>query len=172
LKKSLWRQTLYSGLAYGLGLSLGSALQLFIADAISFAPGRDQEVGNSFLLIGMLLAFLISALAGGIGGFAGGWTLPVVDRQRGRWGYSWQSEVSLAVPTGLYLFVTMVIISFITFYSHAGDPPTQFGSIFAVAGIFYGLLIGLLQGILTIGWRRSGRIVSALVWEGSCMDWG
>jgi phosphatidylserine/phosphatidylglycerophosphate/cardiolipin synthase-like enzyme len=159
LKKNLPRQTLSSGLAYGLGLTIGSALQIFIAGNVSFAPGRDQETDFNFLLVGVLLAFLISALTGGIGGFIGGWTLPVVDRPRGRWGYTWQGAISLAIPTGLFLFVTLISISLLTFYSAPDDPPSQFALIFALTGVFYGLLIGLLLGMLTVGWRRSGRVI-------------
>ncbi len=72
LNRPLQCQTLNSGLAYGLGLMFGSALQLLIAGYVSFAPGRDQESDVNFLLFGVLLAFLISALAGGIGGFIDG----------------------------------------------------------------------------------------------------
>ena len=62
LKRFPLRPFLSSGLAYGLGLVLGSALQLIIVNYVSFAPRRDQEAGVSFLLLSVLLAFLIAAL--------------------------------------------------------------------------------------------------------------
>ncbi len=159
LKSPLLRQTLISGLAYGFGLMFGSVLQLLIAGYVSFAPSRDQESDINFLLVGVLVAFLVSAFGGGIGGFFGGWTLPAGDGPKGRWGYAWQGAISLALPTGLYLFVTLVIISLLTFYSVAGDSPSQFALLFGLASVLYGLLIGLLLGILTVGLRRSGRVV-------------
>ena len=137
LKKPFLRQILSSGLAYGLGLMFGSALQLLIAGYVSFAPGRGQESDINFLLVGVLLAFLITAIMGGIGGFIGGWTLPAVERPRGRWGYAWPGAISLAAPTGLFLFITLISISLLTFYSAPGDPPSQFALIFALNGVFY-----------------------------------
>jgi phosphatidylserine/phosphatidylglycerophosphate/cardiolipin synthase-like enzyme len=153
------RQALRSGLAYGLGFVLGSALDLLIINNVSFAPERNQESDLNFLLVGVLLAFLITAIGGGIGGFIGGRSLPVVDESKGRWGYAWQSAVSMAVPTGAFLFVTLLLLSFLNLYSVAGDSASQFALVFALAGVVYGLLIGLLLGILTVGWRRSGRVV-------------
>jgi hypothetical protein len=159
LKRFPLQHFLGSGLAYGLGLVLGSALQLIIVNYVSFAPGRDQEAGVGFLLLSVLLAFLIAGLAGGIGGFIGGRSLPVAGGPKGRWGYAWQGAVSLAVSGGMLLISSLVIISLLTFYSVPGDPPTQFAVIFAIAGALYGLLTGLLLGILTVGWWRSGRVV-------------
>ena len=68
-------------LAYGLGLVLGQTLGFIVADSVSLVARPDQESGTNFLLTGILLALLIYGLSGAIGGFVGGWSLPVVSRQ-------------------------------------------------------------------------------------------
>ena len=153
------RQALRSGLAYALGLALGSLLQLIIVNNVPFSPDRDQGTDPNLIVVGVLIAFLAAALAGGIGGAIGGRLLPVVGEPKVRWGYSWQGAISLAVPNGLLVFATLAIVSLLSFYSVPGDPPSHFTTLFGLTGAFYGALAGIILGVLTVRWGRSGRVV-------------
>lgn len=166
-------QVLGSGLAYGLGLVLGQTLGFLVADSFSLVASPDQESGTSFLLVGIFLALLIYGLSGAVGGFAGGWSLPLVSRQpsagnregavkkTGRWGYAWQGAISLGVPYGTFLLVATLLTSLLSFYYVSEIPRAQFATQFMLVGALFGALSGLLLGIVTVGWRRSGRVVLA-----------
>jgi phosphatidylserine/phosphatidylglycerophosphate/cardiolipin synthase-like enzyme/uncharacterized membrane protein YidH (DUF202 family) len=104
---------------------------------------------------------LIMALAGGIGGFLGGWTLPVVGKERGKYGLAKPTAISMGVVFGTLLFLAVVGISLLTRPDVTSAPAIDYVRIFLFVGAIFGLVYGLLQGVTTVGLRRTGSIVLA-----------
>ncbi len=151
-----------TGLFYGLGLTTGSLVSntLFtLLDRTFFA----SISADSRLPIGLLLVVLILGFGGGIAGFMGGWTLPVIGKPRGKWGYAWRSAISFGVIYSTILFLIVLLISFMTAADVAFQSPGEYGVSFLIVGVIFGSFFGLLQGGLTAGIRRTGSIVLASV---------
>jgi hypothetical protein len=152
---------LVSGLAYGVGLLLGTTVSILIANAIEFSLRRREASDFGVFLLGLLLAYLIYGLGGAIGGFCGGLTLPVAGKPRGRWGYAWQSAGGLALLWGGFLFTTILVISVFSFYNVVEVPPDRFILQHLWVGVAFGVLFGLLLALVTVGWRQIPRVVLA-----------
>jgi hypothetical protein len=123
------------------------------------ASGAIEDETTRFTL-GVLLVFAIAMTGGGIGGFIGGWTLPVVGRPRGRWGYSWKSAFSLGIPYGTVMYLLIFLIYTLAIGDQAAVPPRQFAILFSIMGGALGLVVGLVLGLTTVG-RRFLRVVAA-----------
>ena len=111
--RSRTQSTFITGIFYGLGLMLGSLISqaLFILFDRTFFAGISDD---SRFLTGLLLAILILAIGGGIAGFVGGWTLPVIGMPRGKWGYAWRGAISFGVVYSTILFLFVFLLSFMT----------------------------------------------------------
>jgi phosphatidylserine/phosphatidylglycerophosphate/cardiolipin synthase-like enzyme len=144
------RQGLVTGLAYGLGLLIGNIVSELIGNSIQ--PEEFLLSGSQGLRLvqGILLSFIIAGLGGFVGGFVGGWTLPVVGRQKGRWGYAWQSGFTLGVGYGVLVFPVMLIISLLSFYEVSAITSIVFSIIFGVVGLIFGLITGGVLGAWTL----------------------
>ena len=106
--KPRWLQAVISGLAYGLGLVAGSVVSELIA--LGIRPERFLSGEQGVRLVqGILLAFVLAGLGGFFSGFTGGWTLPVVGRAKGRWGYAWESGITFGVGYGVLIFPVLLI---------------------------------------------------------------
>lgn len=149
-----------SGLFYGFGLVLGGFLSSFLFRIVtldSIAHLNDAVR----LLIGILLAFVINGLGGAVGGFTGGYSLPLIDQTRGRWGNAWRSAFSIGLPYGLSLYPIILVFSLFAFFTVEVPYTGVSIAIMLVAAVF-GVLASLLMGMLVIG-RRG---ISRLVWAG------
>lgn len=154
------RQAVKSGLVYGLGLLTGSLISELLAAGIR--PGRFLgENQGAALVQGILLAFLFVGLGGFVAGFAGGWTLPVAGRAKGKWGYAWESGITLGIGYGLLVFPVLLIISLLSFYEIASIPAFVFCLIFALIGLIFGLILGAILGVWTLR-----RFYGPAIWAG------
>jgi len=156
-KKHL-NKSLNSGLAYGLGLTLGNIISAWIFDNISMEWLASE--GQSRLILGIVLAFSIMGLGGGIGGLIGGFTLETFRRPHRRWGYAWRSAIVTGVWYGILMFPLGLIISLISFYA---VNEIQMGSLVTALMIFgavFGALVGGFLGAFTVGLRRALRVLS------------
>ena len=131
----------------------------FFLSAVVVIPRFQSEFTT--LLIGLLIAFLISALTGGIGGFAGGYTLPGGGNRSRRWGYAWPGAISMALTYGGFLYAAVLLVTLFAFYDVGESDPRQFATFFMWIGAIFGALSGLLLGLFTVGWRRTGYVVLA-----------
>ena len=156
------RQAVVSGLAYGLALLIGNLVSELISNSIQ--PEEFLLNGSQGLRLvqGILLAFIIAGMGGFIGGFVGGWTLPVVGREKGRWGYAWQSGFTFGVGYGVLVFPVLLIISLLSFYEISTIPSTVFAIVFGVVGLIFGLIMGGVLGAWTLR-----RFYSPAAWGGA-----
>ncbi len=158
--KRRWKNMLTAGLAYGGGLVVGSIVAQFLFRTFSLERFQGRVEESVLFTIGLLLVFAIAMIGGSIGGFIGGYTLPVVGRERGRWGYAWRSAPSVGVPFGTILYLLVFLIYTLAVGDLIAVPPDKYAVLFAVLGAFIGLMVGLLLGLLTVG-RRFWRVALA-----------
>ena len=154
-------QAVRSGLAYGVGLLIGAGLAAILFRVITLERISHLEQGAR-LLIGVILAFVIAGLAGGVSGFVGGYSLPRPDKSRPRWGYAWRSALSKGIPLALALYPILLVYSLIAFFN-PGDPGTISVVVTMLISILFGILASILLGLLAIG-RRG---FAPLVWAGA-----
>jgi phosphatidylserine/phosphatidylglycerophosphate/cardiolipin synthase-like enzyme len=162
LNRSRGQSTLITGLFYGVGLALGNLVSnvLFrLFDRFFFA----NIPAESRLLIGLIMVIIILALGGGIAGFSGGWTLPVIGKPKGKWGYAWRSAISFGIAYSTSLFLLVFVLSLMTAADAPFMSPVEYGTTFVFAGVIFALLFGLIQGSTTVGIRRTGSVLIASV---------
>jgi len=150
------RALIRGGLAYGGGLLLGHGISFIL---FKFASPKAFTSGNDALaiVVGLLLAFLITGIGALVGGFIGGYTLSPVGVGKGRWGYAWRSGVTFGIGYGLLLFPVGLIVSLLSFADIENVPAYVFSIIFGLIGALFGLIMGGSLGVWTIG-RRFGPI--------------
>ena len=107
---------LISGLFYGFGLVLGGILSEVLFGTANLERYAHLEDAIR-LLIGILLAFVITGLGGAVSGFIGGYSLPYVNPTRSRWGNAWRSAISIGIPFGLSLFPILLVFSLFLLWS-------------------------------------------------------
>jgi hypothetical protein len=98
--------------------SIGDGAQARIS---RLSPGILDETTR--FALGILHVFAIAMTGGGIGGFAGGWTFPVVRRDPGRFGYAWHSALSFGIPYGTVLYLLVFLIELVTIYHSPSHSP-------------------------------------------------
>ena len=157
-----WRRIAITGLAYGGGLMAGNIVSQILFNVIS--PDVYGALGEAArLIIGLVLVMLIMGLGGAIGGFLGGWTLPVIGEPKGKYGFAWRSAISLGIVYGIFLFLAVLGLSMLTMRDAAFMPVGPFVEIYFFVGMVGGALIGLLLGLTTVGWRRTGSVLIASI---------
>ena len=157
-----WRRIIITGLAYGGGLMLGNIVSQILFSVLSPEPYGWLGQGAR-LLIGIFVVMFITGIGGAIGGFLGGWTLPVSGEAKGKYGYAWRSAVSVAVVYGSFLLLVVFGLSALTMRDAAFMPAGPFIKVYLLIGSFAGALIGLLLGLTTVGWRRTGSLIVASI---------
>jgi len=157
-----WRGITITGLAYGGGLLVGNIISQILFKVISAEPyGSLGEAAR--LIIGILIVMLISGLGAAIGGFLGGWTLPVIGERKGKYGFAWRSAFSVGVVYGIFLLLVVFGLSALTMRDAAFMPVGPFMKVYLLIGMIIGGLIGLLLGLTTVGWRRTGSVFIASI---------
>ncbi|UCG23122.1 MAG: hypothetical protein JSW55_13280 [Chloroflexota bacterium] len=155
-----WRGIAITGLAYGGGLMAGNIVAQILFSLISPLPyGWLGEAAR--LLIGILVVMIVTGSGAAIGGFLGGWTLPVIGKPMGKYGYAWRSALSVGLVYGTFLVVAVFAISSLTVRDAALLPVSPFMQVYMLVGLITGALIGLLLGLTTVGWRLTGSLVLA-----------
>lgn len=148
---------LKSGLAYGLGMVIGALLSRMLFRSVDpefFTRSNDA----ARLIVGLILAFLIMGLGGGVSGFIGGMTLPIPEGGRRRGTTAAMSALGMAVLFSLLIFPMILVIGLLSYYDVAELRPRLFGFVLGLVGLLYGLLMGLWLGVTTIGSWRAGRV--------------
>ena len=108
-----WRGILITGLAYGGGLMLGNIISQILFSVLS--PDVYGWLGNvARLIIGLVMVMVITGLGGAIGGFLGGWTLPIIGKSRGKYGFAWRSAIAIGLVYGTFLLLAVFGLSMLT----------------------------------------------------------
>jgi hypothetical protein len=145
-------QLLFSSLGYGGGLLIGNLISFFLFEQV---PPNWFVYDNPVvrLAAGVLLAFVISGLGGVLGGFIGGWTLPIIGQKGDHWGYAWRSGITFGVGYGLLLFPVILITSLLAYYDVAYTPVFVFALLYGILGLLFGALMGVSLARWTVGRR-------------------
>lgn len=151
------RTILKSGLGYGMGLVLGALLSNMLFRTVDpdwFINNNDVQR----LIVGLILAFVITGVGGGVSGFIGGMTLPMPEGGRRQATTAAMSALGMAVLFSLLIFPLILVIGLLSYYDVAELRPRLFGFVLGLDGLLYGLLMGLWLGVTTIGSWRAGRV--------------
>jgi phosphatidylserine/phosphatidylglycerophosphate/cardiolipin synthase-like enzyme len=155
-----WRGVLITGLAYGGGLMVGNVLSQILFSILS--PEVYGKLGEGVrLLIGIVVVMVITGLGGAIGGFLGGWTLPVIGKPKGKYGFAWRSAISVGVVYGTFLLVAIFGLSMLTMRDAAFMPVGPFMNAYLFVGLIFGAIFGAVLGFATVGWRKTGSVFIA-----------
>ena len=143
-----------SGSGYGGGLLLGHGVS-FLLFKVASPKAFASDNAALAIVVGLLLAFLITGIGGLVGGFIGGYTLSPIGVGKGRWGYAWRSGVTFGIGYGLLLFPVGLVVSLLSFADIENVPAYVFSIIFGLIGGLFGLIMGGSLGVWTIGRRFS-----------------
>ena len=157
-----WRGIIMTGLAYGGGLTAGNIFSQIIFSMLSPEPYGYFSEGVR-LIIGIGLVMIVTGIGAALGGFLGGWTLPVIGEPKGKYGYAWRSAFSTGVVYGAFLLLAVFGLSTLTMRDAAFMPVGPFIKAYLLVGMIMGALVGLLLGLMTVGWRRTGSLIIATV---------
>lgn len=154
------RSAIQVGVAFGLAWVGGTAVSQFIINSISIIPVADMGGQIARLIVGILFAFFVAGIGAGIAGFVGGYALPVVHRERGRWGYGLRSALVIGILYGLLLYPVGFILSLFIFYGNSSEITLlRFAMLFSIMGVIYGALVGFFLALVTVGRHGLGLIV-------------
>ncbi len=155
-----WRGILITGLAYGGGLAVGNVASQILFGVLS--PHVYGSLGAAVrLTIGIVVVMVITGLGGAVGGFLGGWTLPIIGEPRGKYGFAWRSAIAVGVVYGTFLLVAVFGLSMLTSRDAAFMPVGPFVNAYLFVGLIFGALFGTILGFLTVGWRKTGSVFIA-----------
>ena len=155
-----WRGILITGLAYGGGLAVGNVASQILFSVLS--PEVYGSLGEAVrLIIGIVIVMVITGLGGAVGGFLGGWTLPIIGEPRGKYGFAWRSAIAVGVVYGTFLLLAVFGLSTLTSRDAAFMPVGPFMNAYLFVGLIFGALFGVILGFLTVGWRKTGSVFIA-----------
>ena len=151
-----------SSLAYGFGLAIGVLLVVLISRTLSLDwLFSGSAVGR--LVLGVLFVFTLMGIGAAIGGYLGGYSLETVGHSKSRWSTAWRSALAMGIGFGAFFFPAFLILSLLSFYTISDIRPVSFALVFAIVGAVFGLLDGVILGLLTVGSKRLFRVVSASI---------
>jgi hypothetical protein len=159
VKNQANRPVLHTALAMGTGMALGFLIVYFLLESsiIKFITGLFNN-GQPFLQIlsGIVLFLGIAGLGGGLMGVLGGHAIGRFSSASSRNRFEWSGALSFFMAQALMALPTLAIVAVVSFFNQ--DIDVNYGklpTIFAVIGLLYGLIGGLLFGFLTAGLRRT-----------------
>jgi phosphatidylserine/phosphatidylglycerophosphate/cardiolipin synthase-like enzyme len=161
--QSIWR----SGIAYGVGFALG---MLLIYVLLNNPAGRglsgllDSQQPFLRLAFRLVLIFIVFGLGGGVAGFIGGYWGGNALASTTRRGFAWRSGWSFFITQIVVIIPLVLLAAVVGFLNPDLDTHLQkLPLLFALFGLIYGALAGLLLGIFTAGLRQTlGIFLAAL----------
>ena len=146
--------TLRSSLAYGLGMGLTTLITGLLYAAVDFT-GIGLRIPTELLFAGVALALLIEAIGSGVGGAIGGLSLSLPpEKQISKWRKAWRGALSMGIVFSTVLFLSILILFLLSFYSRYDLESSRFSFLFVIVGAVFGGLFGLLLGLLLV--RKHG----------------
>lgn len=150
-----------SGLFAAAGFAIAALLGLLVGGVFLKGNLAESIVGfvASFqvlqkLLLEILIFILSLVLSGAIIGGIGGYLLSMIDPLASRRRYIWSGAVAYAIPQAAVISLALLLSTFIALYNNNIDTsPTHLPLLFAIFGLAYGMLSGLLLGFLSVGFR-------------------
>jgi phosphatidylserine/phosphatidylglycerophosphate/cardiolipin synthase-like enzyme len=159
------RSFLINGLGYAAGAVVGY-LFIYLFGRLGLANWLFNmvEEGQTFLQILAipLIAWFMLALGGAITGATGGWVLAnsIGTDRKGKLAAG--SGVAFAGSTGILVMVFLLLISFIALYNNfTAQHVEQYGILFGLYGLVFGLITGLFQAFTTVRLRHTWRVILA-----------
>jgi phosphatidylserine/phosphatidylglycerophosphate/cardiolipin synthase-like enzyme len=157
------RSFLINGLGYLAGAVVGF-LFIYLFGALGLAGWLfslvDEEQTFLQILAVPLIALFVLALGGAITGVIGGWVAAnsIGTERKGKLAAG--SGVAFAATTSLLLLVFLLLIGFIALYNNfTSERIEQYGILFGLFGLVFGLLTGLLQAFTTVRLRHTWRVI-------------
>ncbi len=162
IKNTNLQNFLTGGAGYTLGAAAG-VLFIYLVSKLGL-PGWlfsqiDQNQSLLQLLGVLLIVGLLIALGGALIGGLGGWSLARIMDTTHRARLIVSSAVAFAISTGLLVLVFLLLVSFIGLYNNfTTSRIEQYGIIFGLFWLVYGLLTGILQALMSLKLRHSWRV--------------
>ena len=159
------RTFLVNGLGYVAGAVVGYPAIYLLGQfgLVDFLFNLVEE-GQTFLqlLAIPLIAWFMLALGGMITGGIGGWILSSSIGTENRGKIIGGSSVAFAGSTGILIMLFLILTSFIALYNNLSTGKIeQFGILFGLYGLVFGLLTGLFQAFTTVRLRHTWRVILA-----------
>ena len=159
------RTFLVNGLGYVAGAVVGYLAIYLLGQfgLVDFLFNLVEE-GQTFLqlLAIPLIAWFMLALGGMITGGIGGWILSSSIGTENRGKIIGGSSVAFAGSTGILIMLFLILTSFIALYNNLTTGKIeQFGILFGLYGLIFGLLTGLFQAFTTVRLRHTWRVILA-----------
>ena len=164
-ERSYLRGALIGALGFSLSAIIGdfASYMLFRSNLIGIVLdriGEGQELVGLYTAI--FMALTIIALGAGIGGAIGGLSLSYVNPTARRRQYVLGSGFAFAVGQGLLIIPILLLLSVIAMYNNGPrGRPLDFIIIFAILGVVYGLVCGVVLSLMTVRFRHTWRVILA-----------
>ena len=143
-----------SSLAYGLGMGLTTLITGLLYVAVDFT-GIGLRIPTELLFVGVVLALLIEAIGSSVGGAIGSLSLSLPpEKQISKRGKAWRGALSMGIVFSTVLFLSILILFLLSFYSRYDLESSRFSFLFVIVGVVFGGLFGLLLGLLLV--RKHG----------------
>jgi hypothetical protein len=159
------RSFLINGLGYMAGAVVGY-LAIYLFGRLGLTNWLFNLVGEEQMFLQLLaiplIAWFMLALGGAITGVIGGWVLAssIGTERRGK--LIAGSGVAFAGSTGILVMIFLLLTSFIALYNNfTADRIEQFGILFGLYGLVFGLVTGLFQAFTTVKLHHTWRVILA-----------
>ncbi len=136
-----------------LGLLAGI---LFVRNPVTTGILNQLDVDQPLqrLVLGIVLFIAGMAISGGILGAIGGWLLTIVDALAPVRRYVLTGALAFAIPQAIVTPIAILLTSLIgIYYNNIDTNPMHLSLLFGIFGLFYGMLMGLLLGFSSVGFR-------------------
>jgi len=159
------RSFLINGLGYGAGAVVGY-LFVYLAGRLGLASWLFSLVDEQQTFLQILavpfIAWFLLAMGGAITGVIGGWVFAnsIGTERKGK--LTAGSGVAFAGSTGILIIVFLLLVSFIALYNNfTTQRIEQYGILFGLYGLVFGLVTGLIQAFTTVRLRHTWRVILA-----------
>ncbi len=148
----------FGALAFGAGMALGFLFiyLIFISPIIRWIVGLIDPLQIPIkIAIGLVLYLGTIGLGGAIAGAWGGLAISRFSQATTQRRFVWRGVLSFFIAQALMALPTIAILAFASFFNQDIDVSwTKLPRLLLVVGLLYGLIGGLVFGLLTAGLRR------------------